>query len=64
MANESFKCCAFTCVMTPFEKSNTSSLSSLRISMLFWQRDSLDLDDPTRSGINVGHLAGHSCFRI
>ena len=39
-------------------------LSSLRIIMLFWHKDSLVLLAPTMSLMNAGQLAGHSNFRI
>lgn len=53
----------FTWVRCPIEKSNTSSDSSLRMIMLFSQRVSLVLLAPTRSGMKLGHLLGHSCFK-
>lgn len=60
----SFRCLAFTWVIWPLEKSNTSSLRSFRMIMLFWQRLSLVRLAPTMSLINVGQCFGHSCFRI
>lgn len=60
----SFKCLAFTWVIWPLEKSNTSSLNSFRITILFWQRLSLVLLAPTMSLIKVGQCFGHSCFSI
>ena len=53
-----------TWVICPLEKSNTSSLSSLRMIMLFWHRLSLVRLAPTMSLMNVGQCLGHSCFRI
>jgi hypothetical protein len=58
----SFKCLALVCVIWPLEKSNTSSLRSLRIAILFWQRLSLVLLAPTMSGINDSQFLGHSRF--
>ncbi|TNN60462.1 hypothetical protein EYF80_029313 [Liparis tanakae] len=58
------RCLAFTWVICPLEKSNTSSLSSLRMIMLFWQRLSLVRLAPTMSLMKVGQCFGHSCFRI
>lgn len=58
----SFRCLALVCVIWPLEKSNTSSLRSLRIAMLFWQRLSLVLLAPTMSGINDSQFLGHSRF--
>lgn len=58
----SFKCFAFVCVIWPLEKSNTSSLRSLRIAILFWQRLSFVLLAPTMSGINDSQFLGHSRF--
>lgn len=60
----SLRCLAFTWVIWPLEKSNTSSLSSLRMIMLFWQRLSLVRLAPTMSLMKVGQCLGHSCFRI
>lgn len=60
----SLRCLAFTWVIWPLEKSNTSSLSSLRMIMLFWQRLSLVRLAPTISLMKVGQCLGHSCFRI
>ncbi len=60
----SFKCLALTWVIWPLEKSKTSSLSSLRMTMLFWQRLSLVRLAPTMSLIKVGQCLGHSCFKI
>lgn len=60
----SLRCFALTWVIWPLEKSNTSSLSSLRMAMLFWQRLSLVRLAPTISLIKVGQCLGHSCFRI
>lgn len=60
----SLRCLALTWVIWPLEKSNTSSLSSLRIAMLFWQRLSLVRLAPTISLMKVGQCLGHSCFRI
>ena len=34
------------------------------MTMLFSQRDRLDLEDETISGMNEGQLCGQSCFRI
>lgn len=42
----------------------TSSLSSLRMTMLFWHSVSLVLLAPTISGMKLGQLCGHSCLRI
>ena len=39
-------------------------LSNFKMTMLFWQSDSLALLAPTISPMNVGHFLGHSCFRI
>lgn len=63
-ADLSFRCLALTWVIWPLEKSKTSSLSSLRMIMLFWQRLSLVRLAPTMSLMNVGQCLGHSCFRI
>ena len=52
-----------TCVSSPLEKSNTSSLSSLRMIMLFSHSVSFVLEAPTMSGTKLCHLCGHSCFR-
>lgn len=60
----SFRCLALTWVIWPLEKSNTSSLSSFRMTMLFWQRLSLVRLAPTMSLMKVGQCLGHSCFRI
>lgn len=60
----SLRCLAFTWVIWPLEKSKTSSLSSLRMIMLFWQRLSLVRLAPTMSLMKVGQCLGHSCFRI
>lgn len=60
----SFRCLALTWVICPLEKSNTSSLRSFRMIMLFWQRLSLVRLAPTMSLMNVGQCFGHSCFRI
>lgn len=60
----SFRCLALTWVICPLEKSNTSSLSSLRMIMLFWHRLSLVRLAPTMSLMKVGQCLGHSCFRI
>ena len=60
----SLRCLALTWVICPLEKSNTSSLSSLRMIMLFWQRLSLVRLAPTMSLMKVGQCLGHSCFRI
>lgn len=63
-ADLSFRCLDLTWVIWPLEKSNTSSLSNLRIAMLFWQRLSLVRLAPTMSLMKVGQCLGHSCFRI
>lgn len=63
-ADLSLRCLALTWVIWPLEKSNTSSLSSLRMTMLFWQRLSLVRLAPTMSVMKVGQCLGHSCFRI
>lgn len=63
-ADLSFRCLALTWVIWPLEKSKTSSLSSLRMTMLFWQRLSLVRLAPTMSLMKVGQCLGHSCFRI
>lgn len=60
----SFRCLALTWVICPLEKSKTSSLSSLRMIMLFWHRLSLVRLAPTMSLMKVGQCLGHSCFRI
>lgn len=49
--------------MSSFPNSNTSSLSKHRIFMLFSHSSSPVLLEPTRSEMNVGQLAGHSCLR-
>merc|ERR1719186_1510630 len=61
---ESFKCLALVCVICPEEKSNTSSESSLRMTMLFWQRLSLVLLAPIISGMKDSQFLGHSLFKI
>lgn len=61
---ESFKCLIFVWVIWPSEKSNTSSLSSFMMTILFWHRASLLRLLPTISWMNVGQFFGHSCFRI
>lgn len=63
-ADLSLRCLALTWVIWPLEKSKTSSLSSLRMTMLFWQRLSLVRLAPTMSLMKVGQCLGHSCFRI
>ena len=59
----SFKCFAFTCVICPLEKSNTSSLNSFRMIILFWHRLSLVLLAPTISGMKDCQFFGHSLFK-
>ena len=51
-----------TWVISPREKSNTSSLSNFRMIMLFSHSVSLVLDAPTMSGMKLCHLCGHSCL--
>lgn len=63
-ADLSLRCLALTWVIWPLEKSKTSSLSSLRMTMLFWQRLSLVRLAPTMSLMKVGQCLGHSCFKI
>lgn len=60
----SFRCLALVWVIWPVEKSNTSSDSNLRMTMLFWHIDSLVLLAPTMSGMNDCQFLGHSLFRI
>ena len=53
----------FSVVMASLLKSNTSSLKSFRMFMLFSHNTSLVLLAPTRSLMKVGQLCGHSCFK-
>lgn len=53
-----------TFVMSPLAKSNTSSLSSLRMTILFSHNVSLLLEAPTSSGMKLSHLCGHTCLTI
>lgn len=62
--NDSFILFTFSVTIWSLEKSKTSSLRSLRICILFSQRISDVLDDPTRSLMKDGQFCGHSCFRI
>ena len=57
---ESFKCLALVWVIWPELKSNTSSLSSLRITMLFWHNDSFVFEAPMMSGMKLSQFFGHS----
>lgn len=51
-------------VSSPREKSNISSLSSFRMTMLFSHSSSLVFEALTISVMKDGHLLGQSCFRI
>ena len=62
--NDSFILLTLSVTIWSLEKSKTSSLSSFRICILFSQRISDVLDDPTRSLMNDGQFCGHSCLRI
>lgn len=61
---EVFRFLAFTDVIWSCEKSNTSSDSSRRMTILFSQMERLVWQDETISLIKVGQLCGHSCFKM
>lgn len=59
-----FRFFALADVIWSWEKSNTSSDRSRRITMLFSHIDRLVRHEETISLMKVGQLCGHSCFRI
>jgi hypothetical protein len=59
-----FNALVFACVICSAEKSKISSDRSLRMTMLFSQRDRDVREEATISGMNDGQSLGHACFRI
>lgn len=55
---------AFACVICQLEKSNTSSLINLKITIVFSHKDSFFWLALTISGIKVSQFFGHSCLMI
>jgi hypothetical protein len=59
-----FNALVFACVICSAEKSKISSDKSLRMTMLFSQRDRDVREEATISGMKDGQSLGHACFRI
>jgi hypothetical protein len=59
-----FNALVLACVICSAEKSKISSDRSLRMTMLFSQRDRDVREEATISGMKDGQSLGHACFRI